>query len=84
MSSATYTLPDEYPDVVFTVDTGSGGDSELPSNWIRVTGTVTGTPVEDDNGTITHVTTTGGAVYRIIDTPADGVYVISRAGFAGP
>lgn len=84
MSSATYTLPDEYPDVVFTVDTGSGGDSELPSNWIRVTGTATGTPVEDDSGAVTHVTTAGGAAYRIIGTLADGVYVISRAGFAGP
>ena len=42
----TFTLP-ELPDVTFTVTRGSGGDSGLPANWIRVVGTQPGEPTED-------------------------------------
>ena len=37
MADTTFAL-DEIPDVLFTVSYGSGGESMLPSNWIRIEG----------------------------------------------
>lgn len=45
--TTTLTLPD-LPDVTFEVTRGSGGGSDLPSNWITIVGTQPGVPTEDD------------------------------------
>lgn len=34
----TFTM-DDLPGITFTVERGTGGNAELPSNWIHITGT---------------------------------------------
>ncbi|QDF15400.1 hypothetical protein SEA_MOLLYMUR_39 [Gordonia phage Mollymur] len=38
----------ETPGVTYTSSYGSGGQSGLPSNWIRIIGTRPGVPTEDN------------------------------------
>ena len=64
---ASFTLPD-LPDVMFTVERGSGGESGLPSNWLTIVGTRTETPAPTPD----------------IPDPEPVEVEVCRAGFAGP
>ena len=64
---STFTL-DDLPDIVFTAQRGSGGDSGLPSNWITITGTRQETPAPTDD----------------IPDPDPIEVEVCRIGFAGP
>ena len=63
----TFDLPD-LPDVTFTVERGSGGDTGLPSTWITIVGTRPETPEPTDD----------------IPNPDPITVEVCRIGFAGP
>lgn len=67
MAATQFTVED-LPDVVFTVERGSGGDSGLPSNWLTIVGVREETPDPTDD----------------IPNPEPTSVEVCRIGFAGP
>lgn len=67
MAATTFTI-DDLPNVAFTIERGSGGDSGLPSNWLTLVGTRQETPAPTDD----------------IPAPEPVTVEVCRIGFAGP